>query len=486
MITEFWDERENTKTLRENKKLKNKEEQIMFENDKDLFGDFGELDLGSDLEKDFADFTPVDDGADMSSIFGDEKKEAENPPEPIAEEVAPTVIENAEQEAEELSEPAKKEDALEVKENEGTNTKQPEAAEVKEEPEKASNADLDLFDQVVAQAEEKQAESVKSGLADKFPVFSYANAKEEIVDTSKTFDQLRNEKAEDFPELDEAASVSWKVVYGTVTKNVANPKKTTIASVKKDIENSKSFLDSLKKAKGEIECKVTPMVTAKKKGVATASYKGVFNSVEEAVASGKVISFVPSEDGKVFEVRSNRIGTFIAETNQVSMLNKVKSGFIPALPKIPYQILSQIIAFFKSYITLDGENEAMACIYWSVKNLEYHVYIPKQTVSKARIDTNIPDINEDEYVLVMEIHSHNTMPAVFSYTDNDDEKATRLYTVIGRLNRVFPDINTRISVGGKFVSVEPSDVFEGISDTFPVKWNDAVEIAKPLPKEVIK
>ena len=84
----------------------------MFENEKDLFGDFGELDLGSDLEKDFADFTPVDDGADMSSIFGDEKKEAENPPEPIAEEVAPTVIENAEQEAEELSEPAKKEDAL--------------------------------------------------------------------------------------------------------------------------------------------------------------------------------------------------------------------------------------------------------------------------------------------------------------------------------------------------------------------------------------
>ena len=42
----------------------------MFENEKDLFGDFGELDLGSDLEKGFADFTPVDDGEDISSIFG--------------------------------------------------------------------------------------------------------------------------------------------------------------------------------------------------------------------------------------------------------------------------------------------------------------------------------------------------------------------------------------------------------------------------------
>ena len=57
----------------------------MFENEKDLFGDFGSLDLGSDLGADFAEFTPIDDNTDMSSIFGEEKKEAETQPEPIQE-----------------------------------------------------------------------------------------------------------------------------------------------------------------------------------------------------------------------------------------------------------------------------------------------------------------------------------------------------------------------------------------------------------------
>ena len=55
----------------------------MFENEKDLFGDFGSLDLGSDLGADFAEFTPIDNNTDMSSIFGEENKEAVTQPEPI-------------------------------------------------------------------------------------------------------------------------------------------------------------------------------------------------------------------------------------------------------------------------------------------------------------------------------------------------------------------------------------------------------------------
>ena len=453
----------------------------MFENEKDLLGDFGSLDLGSDLGADFAEFTPIDDNTDMSSIFGEEKKEAQEQPEPVPQE---TPVENAGQKTEELTEPAKKDEVTEVKENEGTEATNQQSVEVKEEPEKKADTEPDLFEQVVAQAETKQAQSVKNGLTDKLPIFSYANAKEEIVDTSKTFDKLREEKAEDFPELDDGSTVSWKMTYGTITKNVANPKKTTIESLKKEIENSKTFLDSLKKAKGEIECKVTPTVTAKKKGIA--EYKGLCDTVENAVSSGKVIAFVPSEDGKVYEVRNNSIGTFIAETNNISILKKVKPGFIPALPKIPYRHLAEIIAFFKSYLRGRCGYEAMACIYWSVKHSEYYVYIPNQKVTPGDVDATIPDLPEDELILVMEIHSHHVMPCSFSDTDNEDEKATRLYTVINRLDNVFPNIQTRISVGGKFVDINPAEVFEGINGEFPEKWRDAVEITQPLRGDVIK
>ena len=443
----------------------------MLEKDKDLFGDFGDLDLGSDFGKDFADFTPIDDGSDVSDVFGE--KTEENQTKQITQEAS---TEKAEQKQEIVSDPAEKENVVEVKEEEGTEQNEKSSAEVKEDQTPKAAEELDLFDQVVAQAETKQAESVKSGLTDKLPIFSYANAKEEIADTSKTFDQLCNEKAEDFPELDDGTSVSWKVVYGTITKNVTNPKKTTIISVKKDIENSKAFLDSLKKAKGDIECKVTPTVTAKKKGIASA-YKGIFASVDDAISSDKAISYIPAKDGRIYELRKNKVGAFIACSDKVSILSEVKAGFIPALPKIPYSILQQVIAFFRSYITEKVQYEALVYIYWSVPDKEYYVVVPEQKVSANSVDA-IPPLQDENNILVMELHSHNTMPAFFSLQDDKDEKITGLYGVVGGLDKLHPDIDVRVSVGGKYESVSGTQVFEGMPGEFPKEWITKVQTVK--------
>ena len=431
-----------------------------------LFGGNEPIDLGSD-----ANFTDLPDFSsdDFDSIFGTAEKKDEVKTESAevkSETPAPTTTDKPE----------------ETHANEETTTVSQPNAEAKAETAESDVAsdkseEQDPFEAALAQANQKQAEKDKSGLVQKLPIFSYANAKEEIVDTSKTFDELRNEKAEDFPELDDATAVSWKMTYGTITKQVSTPKKTTIASLKKQIEESKEFMDCLKKAKGEVECKVIPSVTAKKKGI-VASYKGVANSLEEAVSSGKQIVFVPSSDGKIYEVRNNQIGTFIAEADSVSLFSKVRAGFIPALPKIPYSILLEIIAFFKTFVTEKSENEAMANIYWSFEEEKYRVHVPKQTVTKASVDTNLPDIDEEKFLLVMEVHSHNTMGAVFSRTDDKDEIATRLYTVIGRLDKVFPDMTTRISVGGKHLVIDPAIVFDGIGGEFPEKWKEAVEIRK--------
>ena len=436
-----------------------------------LFGGNEPIDLGSDTTfTDLPDFS----SDDFDSIFGtaEKKDDAQTESAEVKSETpAPTTTDKPE----------------ETHANEETTTVSQPAADAKAETAESDVAsdkseEQDPFEAALAQANQKQAEKDKSGLVQKLPIFFYANAKEEIVDTSKTFDELRNEKAEDFPELDDATAVSWKMTYGTITKTVSTPKKTTIASLKKQIEESKEFMDCLKKAKGEIECKVIPSVTAKKKGI-VASYKGVANSLEEAVSSGKQIVFVPSSDGKIYEVRNNQIGTFIAEADSVSLFSKVRAGFIPALPKIPYSILSEIIAFFKTFVTEKSENEAMANIYWSFEEEKYRVHVPKQTVTKASVDTNLPDIDEEKFLLVMEVHSHNTMGAVFSRTDDKDEIATRLYTVIGRLDKVFPDMTTRISVGGKHLVIDPAIVFDGIGGEFPEKWKEAVEIRKYQKEE---
>ena len=99
-------------------------------------------------------------------------------------------------------------------------------------------------------------------LFDKPPILSYGGSKEEIKDASMTFEELRIAKADDFPELGECKKVSWSVTYGKVNKLISDPKGTTIASVKEEIEKSKVFLDALKKAAEEKDrapdCLATP------------------------------------------------------------------------------------------------------------------------------------------------------------------------------------------------------------------------------------
>lgn len=129
--------------------------------------------------------------------------------------------------------------------------------------------------------EAKTVENAKASLFEKKPVFCHKSAKEVIEDPTMTFEELRIRKSEDFLDLEEGKNVSWSVEYGTIRKDVKDPKGTTIISMKESIERSREFLDALKKAKDKNpDCIVRPKVTMKNKG--TAAYKGTFPTVEAA------------------------------------------------------------------------------------------------------------------------------------------------------------------------------------------------------------
>ena len=327
----------------------------------------------------------------------------------------------------------------------------------------------------------EKTDNVEQVLEDKPPIFEYAGANANIDDTSKTFDELRIEKATDFPELEDGKRVSWTVEYGKIIKTVSDPKGMSIGKMKSDIETSKEFEDSLKKRGADKNpvCKIKPRVTAQSKGTA-AAYKGVFASMEDAKAAGKVISIVPGKDGKVYEVRRNVIGTFITPVVGCDLLSDVRAGFIPALPRIPMDLTIKIVSFFRHYMCNGNEQEVLVNVYWDKQNREYVVDAPEQTVSKASVNSHENlDFLDERYIHYMDIHSHNSMKAFFSPIDDRDEKATRLYTVIGRLDKYFPDIKTRISNGGKFHEIHPSEVFEFIACPFPNEWKDKVHFREP-------
>ena len=329
----------------------------------------------------------------------------------------------------------------------------------------------------IEQQETNAAQTAAKSLFEKAPIFSYGSAKDEITDGAMTFEELRIAKADDFPELAEGKRVSWLVEYGKVTKTITDPKGTTIQSVKEEIERSKPFLDGLKKAKDKSpDCLVKPKVTAQSKGIA--GYKGTFTSLEEARASDKTLCLFPSGDGRVYELRKTELGEFVAPKDNVVEFPSVSAGFTPALPLIPVSLLNQIISFFRCYMSRLEEFEALAHILWDKELEQFVVHIPPQEVSKARVNADLSrdGLDEARYVHYMDIHSHNNMAAKFSPVDDQDEKATRLYAVLGRLKKFFPEIMVRMSCGGAYCELDPSLVFEGLGEVFPQEWRDNVKI----------
>ena len=327
--------------------------------------------------------------------------------------------------------------------------------------------------------ETQAAQTAAKSLFEKPPIFSYGSAKDEITDSAMTFEELRIAKADDFPELGEGKRVSWSVEYGKVTKAITDPKGTTIQSVKEEIERSKAFLDGLKKSKDKSpNCLVKPRVTAQSKGIA--SYKGVFTSLEEAKASDKTICLLPSGDGKVYELRKTELGKFIAPKNNVVDFQTIRAGFTPALPLIPLELLQQIISFFRCYMRGLEEFETLAHILWDKEQEQFVVHVPPQEASKAHISADLSrdEFPEERYLHYMDIHSHNSMAAKFSPVDDRDEKATRLYTVVGRLDQFLPEITVRMSCGGTYCELDPALVFESLGETFPREWRDNVKIGE--------
>ena len=333
----------------------------------------------------------------------------------------------------------------------------------------------------IASAFTKQEEkNAQQGLFEKAPVFCHKNVKEPIEDADITFEELRIRKSEDFADLEEGKSVSWTVEYCGIRKEIKDPKGTTIISVKQSIERSREFLDALRKSKNKVtDCMVKPRVTMKAKGIA--AYKGYFSTVEDARASDKVICLIPGGDGRFYELQKTEQGEFIAPKDRVVEFPQIRAGFTPALPLIPLSLLHQIISFFRCYMNEREEFEAMAHILWDKENEEFVVHIPEQEVYKARVkaDLSRENLPGDRYLHYADIHSHNSMEAKFSSIDDRDEQATRLYIVLGHLEKFFPEISVRMSCGGIFQPLDPAVVIESIGEVFPRRWHDHVKVQRP-------
>ena len=329
--------------------------------------------------------------------------------------------------------------------------------------------------------ETKNVQAANASLFAQLPQFSYNGTTEVIENLDQTFEELREAKAEDFTELEEAASVTWNVTYGTVTKKVAKPKKTKIGEFKREIETSKEFLDGLKKSTTKKPaCIVKPSVTMKPKGIAL--YKGVFLTMEEAEDSGKTITFIPSADGLVYERRVTEAGEFVTPASEVKLLDKIIPGFVPALPRIPYTLFSQALDLFRYMMKARADGtplEALIHIYWDKEDEKFILHVPRQSVGHAIVlpDAGEEPLDSDRYIHYADLHSHNDMDARFSAVDDRDERANRIYMVVGHLENYFPELTVRICNGGTHWLIPADTVLEPLpTQVFPHKWLERIQM----------
>lgn len=205
---------------------------------------------------------------------------------------------------------------------------------------------------------------------------------------------------------------------------------------------------------------------------------GVFTSVTDFAASQHPIRVLAARDG-YYQYRENEIGIFGAKVPEVEVLPVGVQALKLKVPPIPYEILAEIVAFFRALAFQEVPLEAMVQVLHNRAVGGYAVVVPLQTVGTASVDAELDPKVLENYVQVMQVHSHNFMSAKFSATDDADEQATMLYAVIGRLDKLFPDIRVRYAVGGHHVEIPPATVFDMPESHFPESW--LKQIVRPRP-----
>lgn len=203
----------------------------------------------------------------------------------------------------------------------------------------------------------------------------------------------------------------------------------------------------------------------------------------EELESDKDFCLGMFSDG-VWESRRNDIGLFSYLKHPFQVPYLTKPGykvFELALPKIPYGIVLGISEFYKKIMVSHAGAEAMVQIWWNREKEEYFTYVPIQKVGAASVQfDHSEELQDDPNVMwVMDTHSHNTMGAFFSGGDNADEKSTRIFGVLGRLNLPEWESKWRAGCNGQYVDLDMEDVLDmDNADVIEIEELETLKVTK--------
>lgn len=139
-------------------------------------------------------------------------------------------------------------------------------------------------------------------------------------------------------------------------------------------------------------------------------------------------------------------------------------GMVLSIPKIPYKYLQEFIDLCVE-VNNDCNSEIFAMLFYKDNNYEW--VVPEQTIGGASVDltttgkNTISEYYNKGYLAVIEAHSHNTMDAFFSATDNKDKITIEPFDmVVGNVNLYNPSILIRYKTDVGFTNISVESLFE--------------------------
>lgn len=180
---------------------------------------------------------------------------------------------------------------------------------------------------------------------------------------------------------------------------------------------------------------------------------------EALVQSGQLYDYVTAANG-IFVTAANSTMRVCMPLNPI----KDKRHWIRGLKEINPRIRLPFNELLSSELLIEMVRLSKLAL---PNEILFHI-----TLSDGNWKLNIPpQINGQAFTrplesggyIPIEIHSHNTMPAFFSETDDRDENGLRIYGVLGRVDQEIVDFRLRVSVYGHYSVLPYEMVFQSLS-----------------------
>lgn len=200
----------------------------------------------------------------------------------------------------------------------------------------------------------------------------------------------------------------------------------------------------------------------------------VYTSMEEyeADTDKRNISYVISDKGwtkvSTLSINGNR-AVIVAQCTECPIVEHYEPTIsVNMTNKLPGALLKEIVETF-ARVCNGGSGEALkgaeaaAQIYKHSETGEYFIYYPEQKVSGASVTyADDPGMleNRQKHTLVFECHSHNSMGAFWSGTDNANEREFGYYMVIGKLNMPNAEYKFRVKYESTYGDLKAHELFD--------------------------